>query len=106
MRTRIRSSAAVLGASAFVLAGLVVVQAGRLPGNAAYAETSSEAGGYSLLTIDSGRGDDASPDELFYVLDSRDQVLLVYEIEDARSKRVLLRTGASLAGLFGEARRQ
>jgi hypothetical protein len=41
---QINPSAAVLWASAFVIAALVIVQAGRLPGPAARAEMSSSSG--------------------------------------------------------------
>jgi hypothetical protein len=96
---------AVLWASAFLLAGLVIVQAGRLPSNPAYAEMAVADGGYTLLTTDSGRGEDAAPNELLYVLDSREETVLVYEIEDARQKQIFLRDGGSLRNLFITGRR-
>jgi hypothetical protein len=96
---------AALWASAFVIAALTIVQAGRLPQNAAFGEMATNRGDYSLLTTDSGLGGDVQPNELLYVIDSRAEVLLVYEIEDARSGRVVLRDGGSLSGLFRAARR-
>jgi hypothetical protein len=101
----INTAAAVLWASAFLLAALVIVQAGRLPGNPAYAEMGLESGGYTLLTTDSGRGGDAAPNELLYIVDSREEVVLVYEIEDARQSQIILRDGGSLQNLFTAGRR-
>jgi len=101
----INTAAAVLWASAFLLAALVIVQAGRLPGNPAYAEMGLESGGYTLLTTDSGRGGDAAPNELLYIIDSREEVVLVYEIEDARQSQIILRDGGSLQNLFATGRR-
>jgi hypothetical protein len=96
--------AAVLWASAFVIAALAIVQAGRLPGNAANAEMAVDRGSYTLMTCDSGHGGDNQPDELLYVIDSREQILMVYEIEDARKRQVFLRDGGSLDNLFLKAR--
>lgn len=102
---RINTSTAALWASAFVIMALIIVQAGKLPGNAAYAEMATSSGSYTLITTNSGRGGDADPNELLYVLDSRDQVLLVYEVEDARNNQIFLRGGGSLINLFNSARR-
>ncbi len=70
---RYNTSTAALWASAFVIMALIIMQAGKLPGNAAYAEMSSSNEAYTLLTTDAGKGDDAAPYELLYVLDNRDQ---------------------------------
>lgn len=102
--TRNTSGIAALWASAFVIAALIIVQAARLPGQTAQAEMTSTRGSYTLMTTDSGRGGDDNPDELLYIIDSRDQILLVYEIEDARKKQMFLRDGASLDALFRLAR--
>ncbi len=59
---------------------------------------------YTIMTTNSGRGGDADPDELLYVIDNRDQVLMVYEIEDARRGQIILRDGGSLDILFRRAR--
>jgi hypothetical protein len=104
-RTRIDGAAAVLWASAFMIGALVIVQAGRLPANRAYAEMAVEASDFSLLTTDAGRGEDAAPNELLYVIDSRAETLLIYEIEDARKKQIILRDGANLPVLFRNANR-
>lgn len=103
-KTTINTGAAALWASAFLIGAMIILQAGRLPGNVASAEMSTNRGAYSLLTIDSGRGDDARPDELLYVIDSHDQLLFVYEIEDANRGGIYLRAGGSLANLFANAR--
>jgi hypothetical protein len=54
----IDSSAAALWASAFVIAALIIVQAGRLPGNQAHAEMATGNGAYTLVTADAGTGGD------------------------------------------------
>ncbi len=101
---KINSSAAVLWASAFVIAAMIIVQAGRLPGQAAQAEMTATRADYSVMTTNSGRGGDQDPDELLYVIDNRDQVLLVYEIEDVRRRQVVLRDGWLLPFQFASAR--
>jgi hypothetical protein len=102
--THLSPAAAVLWASAFVIAALIIVQAGRLPGNAAHAHMTAERGSYTLLTCDSGKGGQINPNELLYIIDSRDQMLLLYEVEDARKKQILLRDGGNLDTLFNRAR--
>jgi len=98
--TQLSPAAAVLWASAFLLFALIIIQAGKLPGSAAYAEMASSRGNYSAVTVNSGKGGDASPYQVLYVIDSRDEVMMVYEIEDARTGRIELRDGGSLANLF------
>ena len=100
----INASAAVLWASAMLIAAMIIVQAGKLPGNAAFASTVSEKGSYTILTADSGKGGDVQPDEVVYVIDSRDQTMLVYEIENARQKRMVLRAVGPLDNLSRNAR--
>ncbi len=103
--TIVRLPAASLWASAFVIGALVIVQAGRLPGPAAWAdEMSTTSGDFTLLTADSGRGGEVEPYELLFVIDSRAQVLLVYEVENAQQRRMQLRDGGSLDLLFRRAR--
>lgn len=101
----IKIPSAALWASAFVILALVIVQAGRLPGNAAHAHMVADRGEYTLMTADSGRGGDSEPDEILCVIDSREQILLVYEVEDARRGVVTLRDGYPLNELFVRARR-
>ena len=99
------ASSAALWASAFVIGALTIVQAGRLPGPAAHAEMAATRSSYTLLTTDSGLGGDTDPDELLYVIDNHDQVILVYEVEDAHEGRMVLRAGGSLINMFRNARR-
>jgi hypothetical protein len=103
---RISGSAAAMWASAFVIAALIIVQAGKLPGagNSAMANMVADRGSYTVLTADSGQGGDDDPDEIMCVIDSREQMLLVYEVEEVRKKNVLLRDGYSLDQLFVRAR--
>ncbi len=99
------SARAILGASAFLLAGLTILQAGRLPANTAYAEAANSGTmGYSLATVRSGLGPDTKPYELLYLLDSRGESLFIYFIENYNDGRMLLRYGTSLPELFRQGR--
>ncbi len=100
----VNAAAAALWASAFVIAAMIIVQAGRLPGNAAHAGMVADRGSYTLLTGSSGRGKDTNPNDVLYVIDSREQMLLVYEIEDPQKKQVVLREGYRLDDQFMRAR--
>lgn len=102
-RSRVRPATA-LWASAFVIAALVILQAGRLPGSAAYADETAELGDYVLLTARTGKGAEEQPDESLWVIDNRDQVLIVYEFEDAQRGTLVVRGGGSLHNLFLQAR--
>ncbi len=92
----------VLWASAFVIAALVIVQAGRLP--SAQAEVVSELGDYVALTAGTGKGPDERPYEALFVIDNREQVLVVYDLEDAQRGNLIVRGGGSLMNLFRNAR--
>ncbi len=103
--TRSRTTpVAALWASAFVIAALAIVQAGRLPGQAAYAETVSESGDYTVLTARTGKGPDERPHEALWVIDNRERVLIVYDLEDAQRGNFIVRDGGSLENLFRAAR--
>lgn len=99
---------ALLWASAFVLAALVIVQAGRLPGNAAYAAGAANQGnqGTSAITLNTGLGPDAKPYEALWVLDGRGEMLFIYYIENgnAGDKALLLRQAIPVPELFRSAR--
>ena len=95
---------AVLWASAFVIGALTLMQAGRLPSQSAYAETAANRSDFTLLTARSGRGDEQEPDEVLFVIDNRERVLLVYEVEDAQRGAIFARDGGSLDSLFRGAR--
>ena len=99
-RTTFNHSAAVLWASAFVIIAMILLQAGRMTGNAAYAEMATSTNVYSLLTTNSGTGGETDPNELLYVINNREGIMMVYEIEDARKRQVLLRDGGRLDALF------
>ncbi|MBM4111756.1 MAG: hypothetical protein FJ253_00025 [Phycisphaerae bacterium] len=92
----------ILGASAFVLAALTIIQAGKPP---AFAETANSGGfGYSVATIRSGQGPNERPYELVYVVDSRGETLFIYYIENSTGQRMQLRQALSLPALFRQAR--
>ena len=103
--TRTRTTpVAALWASAFVIAALAVIQAGRLPGSAAHANMVSELGDFTILTAPTGQGPDQRPYEALWVIDNREQVLIVYELEDAQRGTLTVRGGGSLRNLFLQAR--
>ena len=103
--TRTRTTpVAALWASAFVIAALAVIQAGRLPGSSAHPDMVAELGDYSILTAPTGQGPDQRPYEALWVIDNRERVLIVYELEDAQRGTLTVRGGGSLRNLFLQAR--
>jgi hypothetical protein len=101
--TAIHPGRAALWASAFVLAALVVLQAGKLPGNPAYAEGVSNGTNYTLFTVDSGRGGgDEGPDQVVVVIDNRNATLMAY-VADRRTNAINLLDGGSLDVYFRNA---
>lgn len=91
----------LLWASAFILLGLVVVQAGRLSSrwsNTAHADLVSRVGDYTTLTLGA-----TSSEDLALVLDGRGEKLLVYRIKN-REVLELVR-GYDLPPLFQTAAR-
>ena len=100
-----QTAQAALWASAFVIGAMIVAQAGRLPGPAAWGETVSTQSDYTILTARTGLGPADRPFDSLFVIDNREQVLLVYEIEDAQRGTMVLRAGNSLPNLFANARR-
>ena len=99
------TSAAVLWASAFVVAGMVITKAAELPPNAAYAGTAASDGDFSVTTASKGTGPDLRPHELLYVVDNRTEMLFIYDVDDGTGgRRVLLAGGQPLPALFGFAR--
>ena len=106
-RSDIRSSSAsvVLWASAFLIAALVIIKAGELPQNAAFAGNASSDSDFSIVTASKGTGPDLRPHELLYVADNRTEMLFIYDIEDnTAGRRVVLRGGGPLPSLFTVAR--
>ena len=90
-------------ASALVLLGLVLVQAGR-SGNSpvapatAIAEMAAVSGAYSAMTTQG----QSSSEELLYVLDQRAERLMVYRVENGRA--LSLQRSEDLAKVFAQAR--
>ena len=84
-------------ASAFVLAGFLVVQAGRVETDAAYAGVVDDIGDMRILTADSGNNE-----EYIAVLNGTDQTISIYGIENGRT--VELYQSASIAELFEQAK--
>lgn len=76
------SPTAILWASAFILVGLIVVQAGRLAGawiSTARADLVSSVADYTTLTLTS-----QSSEDVLVVLDGRSEQLYVYRIENQK----------------------
>ena len=103
-RTNINASGAALWASAIVVAALVIIQAGKLPGNEAHARMTSDKDDFVLLTSPTGRRGGDEDFELLYIIDNRNGMLLVYEIEDTRQGQITPRQGMDLNTLFRTAR--
>ncbi|TVQ62132.1 MAG: hypothetical protein EA378_06630 [Phycisphaerales bacterium] len=86
-----------LWASAFVLVGLILTQAGRwsVP---AHAEMVASVGGYVVMTTE------GSGEEILSVIDTRNEVLLMYAVVNQRELQLLERQ--RLPELFTSARAQ
>jgi hypothetical protein len=98
-------ASALLLATAFLITAMVILQAGRLPQHHAYADDAvAGVGGYTLITASSGFGKDTRPYEFCYIIDSHDETLFIYEVPQANDKRIVLRGGTYLPGLFVKAR--
>ena len=99
--------AALLWASAFLLAALTIIQAARLPLNAAYAGAANQGGqGMSVVTQNTGLGPAERPYEALWVLDGRGEMLFIYYMENANAgeKALLLRQAIPVPDLFRTAR--
>lgn len=105
-RRSIPGSATPLWASAFVLAGLLIVSAGRITPSADAGDAASvAAGGMQVLTLTNGDGTSTQFNESVYVLDNHSETLFVYTIENATDKRgLILRTAEPLQQVFRNAR--
>lgn len=98
--SRVELSTAVLWASAFVLAAMVIVQAGRLVwplGAPAHADLVASVGDYTALTFNSGN------DDVLAVLDGRGEQLYAYRIQS--QNRLDLLRAYSVKELFDTGRR-
>ncbi len=96
---------AVLWSTALLLAALVIVQAGKLESRASADQANSGQLGFSVCSATTGQGTPAEPIEAVYIVDSRDEVLLVYAMERFTDMKVQLRHTESLPNLFMQARR-
>lgn len=77
----IDAGAAALWASAFVIMALILTQASRLgQGSAAFAGEFAEVGQLKILTAPAG-----NDEEFIAIINSTDQTLSIYGIENARS---------------------
>jgi hypothetical protein len=100
----IGTGAAILWATAVLLGALVIIQAGRLEQRAFADQANSGSQGYSVCSATTGQGTPAEPIEAVYIVDSRDEVLLVYAIERFQDFKVQLRHTENLGALFARAR--
>jgi len=107
-RSPLSPSAAILWASAFLIATLAIFQAGHLSPNPAFAGMATTTDeGFSLVTTSSGNGPKENPYEFLYVIDSSDESLLIYSIPNANSpsaSKLVLMGGANLPRLFSAGR--
>ncbi len=103
-RQRHFNASPVLWASAFVIAAMAIMQAGRFAPNPAYAGMAvSTDEGFSMVASSSGRGPADRPYDLVYIIDSSEESLYIYWIENANTpatSRLQLRGGAFLPTLF------
>lgn len=102
---RLDTPSAILWGCAFLMAALVITQASKLPMNPAYGEMATTQDDFSLMTTNSGFGNAADPYELLWIVDSRTEMLLVYEIEDIATEGITLRETSYLPNWFRNARR-
>lgn len=106
LKARGQGPATPLWASAFVLAGLLVMSAGRItPPAGAGNPAAVAAGGMQVLTLNNGDGSSTQYNESVYVLDNHSETLFVYTVENATDKRgLILRTAEPLQQIFRNAR--
>lgn len=97
--TRRLSSSTFMWASAFVLAALIVVQAGRMGESQARADLVSSVGGVTALTVAG-----AASEDLLMVIDGRSEELFVYRVENQNNLELYRRY--SLPRMFTDARGQ
>lgn len=94
-----------LWASAFVIAALVIVEAGSLPSVSAQAgQAAMGERGFSMSTVRATSTDENGVQELLYVIDGRDELLYVYEMPKASERRIVFRGGTLLPTLFAKGR--
>lgn len=106
-RSQLSISSSVLWASAFLLGGMVLLQAGRIGDRRAEADSTMGSEGFSVVTVNNGLGgnDSSHPFQNLCVIDSRAEVLYVYYIQSATDPQGLrLRWVQSLPAMFRAAR--
>ena len=102
---RTRTAEIPLWASAFVIAALVLVEAGRSPSSEAQAGQAVTGGtGFSMVTAKSGADAEGQVQEVLYLIDGRDEILYVYEIPSPTDRRIVFRAGVHLPTLFNAGR--
>ncbi|MBL4590590.1 MAG: hypothetical protein JKY96_01385 [Phycisphaerales bacterium] len=87
-----------LWVSAGALAAMIVVQGSGLLDSMAYAEMSTTYQSYSMMTTDGGT------DEILVILDSRQEAMLIYEVDSTNTLKLLKRE--QLDTMFASARAQ
>ena len=102
------SASPVLWASAFVIAALAILQAGRLNPNPAYAgQAVTTDEGFSMVTASSGQGPQSERYDVLYIIDSDEESMFIYYVDNANTpatSRLDLKNGAYLPNLFNAAR--
>lgn len=97
-------SKAILAATACGITALAIVEAGRLNAPAQAGTAMIGNGGVIAITGSVGQGPDANPYETLYILDTRNEILMVYGMDGGANPRLSLRGGASIPALFRAAR--
>ena len=93
--TRINPGAAVMWASACLILALVIMQAGSVTapgGSAAYANTVSSRGDFTIMTVPAG-----NVEEALVILDSRDENIYTYMVE---ARKLVLQDVRSVKEMF------
>ncbi len=90
-----------LWASAFVLGGLILTQAGRI--QTAQADSVATTGGFSMSTITCGNQAGSDTYDLLWVIDDRSETLMIF-YGDVYNKVLDLRTTKNLVDIFKQAR--
>ena len=90
-----------LWASAFVLGGLILTQAGRV--QTAQADSTSGSSGFSISTITSGVQLGADTYDLLWVIDDRSETLMIF-YGDVSNRVLDVRTVKNISDVFKQAR--
>ena len=93
-RAGLDAGACTLWASAFIIMAMIVVQAGRTTGPAAYGQSQAKAKGLSLATLQN-----VADEDLLAVVDDSTSSVFIYRV--APNREVDLLTVRSLEAVFG-----